>query len=122
MKKIISIIIVLLSIFTGCEKNNEKGDILFCTNSNIINCPFSIEISIDDRIVGTLNAGSDFNSTNCSCPSNENIGILFNIETGNHTYSAVEIECAGSNRVNSWSGNLKVEKDECKVIFLDVNE
>jgi hypothetical protein len=122
MKKIISIIIVLLSIFTGCEKNNEKGDMLFCTNSNIINCPFSIEISIDERVVGTLNSSSDFSSTNCSCPSPENIGVLFTIETGDHSYSALEVECAGSNRVNSWSGNIKINKDECQLIFLDVNE
>ena len=122
MKKTISIIIVLLSIFTGCEKNNEKGEILFCTNSHIINCPFSIEITIDNIIVDTLDSGSEFTSTNCSCANPVDIGILFVIETGDHSYSATEVECSGSNIVNSWSGNVKIEKDECQVVFLDINE
>jgi hypothetical protein len=122
MNKIISFIIIFLSIFTGCEKNNEKGEVLFCTNSHIINCPFSIEISIDNKIVGTLDASSTFTTTNCSCANPQDIGILFVLEAGNHSYTATEIECAGTNRVNSWSGNVKIDKDECQVIFLDVNE
>ena len=122
MKKILSILIIFLTFTIGCEKNDEKGEILFCTNSDIANCVFSIEISIDNNIVGTLTAASEYSSINCSCPESAFIGLLIEIETGSHTYYAKELNCVATNRINNWSGSMNVRKNSCETILLDIIE
>jgi len=121
-KNFLSILIVILTSTVGCEKNDETGEILFCTNSQIGNCGFSIEISVDNAIVGTLTAGSGYSSTTCLCPESSFIGMLVEIETGSHTYYAKELNCVATNRINDWSGSIDIMNNGCKTVILDIIE
>ena len=115
--------IYLFFIFLiACEKDVGKGEVLFCTNSYLINCPFLIEISIDNKYVDTLTAESEFTSTDCICEDSGNLGLLIELEPGYHSYSAHEVNCAGTNRTSTWTGSIEVTKVNCVTIFLDVNE
>ncbi len=120
MKNILSILIVILTFTVGCEKNDETGEILFCTNSHIANCVFSIEISVDNTVVGILTAASEYSSTTCSCPESAFIGMIVEIETGSHTYYAKELNCVATNRMNDWSGTIDVRNNSCKTVVLDI--
>ncbi len=122
MKYVTYILIATLILAIGCEKKDETGEILFCTNSGIANCGFSIEISVDGDIVGTLTASSGYSSLNCACPESSSIGMIVDIETGLHTYSAKELNCIAANRINEWSGSINVSNDNCETVILDITE
>ena len=100
----------------------EKGKVLFCTNSYIINCPFSIEISVENKIIDTLNAASEYNTNNCSCPDTFGIGLSFEMTPGNYNYSAREINCSTTNKTDNWNGEFTIKPDSCETVFLDINE
>lgn len=108
-------------VFDYVESSNLKqGKVLFCTNSTIINCPLGIEISVDNKVIDTLAAGSTYNSTDCECEGIPNIGIAVDLNAGEHLYNANDINCISDNKVNSWSGNFTVYEDSCTMIFLDI--
>lgn len=100
--------------------NLKQGKVLFCTNSPLINCVFNIEISINNKIVDTLNAGSVFENLDCECENTLNTGLMINLESGEYNFSANELNCIATNKVNSWDGNITVIADSCSVIFLDI--
>jgi hypothetical protein len=107
----------------SCEKSKDdsnKGQLLFYTNSALINCPFKIELSLNGDKVGFINASSVFSSTNCYCENSSEIGMLLNLKEGTFNYSANERECVATNRINSWTGTVNVKKDSCTVVFLDI--
>ena len=120
MTRILSLLIIAAFTFVGCEKNEEMGEALFCTNAAIINCPFSIEISIDNRIVDTLSAASVYASSKCACSESFFIGTLIIVEAGEHTYYAKDLNCQGTNAVNEWSGSFEISTSECEIVNLDV--
>jgi len=124
MKKILTILIIVLSFLSSCEKEdeNEKGEVLFCTNSYIINCPFAIEISIEDEIIDTLTAASEYFDNNCTCHDSSSIGLLIEMGSGIYNYSAKELNCSATNRTNNWSGDFTIKNDSCKMIFLDIEK
>lgn len=107
--------------FVECYERN-KGQLLFCTNSAIINCPFAIEISLNNTIVDTLTAASTYSDTNCQCVDQTDIGILIELTLGSYDFYASEINCSATNRVNNWIGEVDIKADSCSVIILDVNE
>lgn len=110
-------------VFTFLSKfNANKGKILFCTNSYIINCPFSIEISVENKIMDTLSAGSEYDTSNCACPDTFGIGLSFEMTPGNYNYSAREINCSATNKTNNWNGEFTIKPDSCETVFLDINE
>ena len=115
----IAAIILSLIFLIACKKNLDNGSVLFCTNSTVINCPFEIEISINDRIIDTLTAESEYLPTNCYCEAG-NIGLLLELQPGSHNYSAKEVNCAGTNRINEWSGEINIIVNNCSTIFLDI--
>lgn len=106
----------------GCKEDIHTGEVLFCTDSAIINCPFSIEVSIDNRVVGTLSANSEHTSLICSCPESHFIGMQIVLESGDYSYYAKELNCQGTNRINEWSGSFKVEGSSCEIVNLEVLE
>ena len=106
----------------GCEKQVEIGEVIFCTNAYIGNCAFSMQISVDGKIVGKLTAESGYSSMNCKCPEDLLQGTIVNIETGLHTYEVRELECVADNRINEWSGFINVNNDNCETVRLDVTE
>jgi len=120
MTRILSLLIIAAFTFVGCEKSEEMGEALFCTNAAIINCPFSIEISIDNRIVDTLSAASAYASSKCECSESFFIGTLIIVEEGEHTYYAKDLNCQGTNAVNEWSGGFEITTSECEIVNLDV--
>ena len=122
MKYLSSFMIFTLILAVGCDKQSETGEILFCTNSDIGNCVFSIEISVDGNIIGTLTAASSYSSGNCACPESFFIGMKVDVETGLHTYHAKELDCAATNRINEWSGSINVSNDNCETVILDIIE
>ncbi|MCK5138092.1 MAG: META domain-containing protein [Bacteroidales bacterium] len=101
---------------------NDLGKLLFCTNSYLINCPFEIEISIDNVKIDTLTAGSIYSEEICHCIDSFSlhIGIILDISEGTYNYYARELKCSAINKVNSWTGDIYVKKDECATVFLDI--
>lgn len=122
MKAVLRLALIVCFALSGCEKKGETGEILFCTNSHIGNCVFSIEISVDGNIIGTLDASSEYSSLNCTCPEFSDIGMKIDIEVGEHTYTAKELNCAASNRVNEWSGSINVGNNNCETVILDITD
>jgi heat shock protein HslJ len=102
--------------------DSSKGKVLFCTNSHTMNCVFEIEISIDGKKVGTLDAGSFYSDIDCYCANSADIGLLVPLEKGEYTYSAHELKCIADNVKGSWSGNFSIAEDSCTVIFLDITK
>ena len=101
--------------------DSDKGKILFYTNSHILNCVFEIDISINEKSY-SLSASSTYSDNDCQCNNSLNIGVLLKFERGSYDYTANELNCIASNKVNTWSGQVKVVSDSCTVIFLDINE
>ena len=100
----------------------DNGKLLFCTNSGLINCPFAIEISLNNTITDTLTAASRYSDTVCQCDDLTGIRLVKEIASGSYTYYAREIICSAENRVNEWMGEVKIQRDSCSLIFLDVKE
>ena len=100
--------------------NNTIGQMVFCTNSSIINCPFEIEISLGGISIDTITTGSIYSGDNCDCDDLFGNGALFEITEGSYSYGAREINCFAENKVNSWSGNIIVSQDSCTVVMLDI--
>jgi len=109
-------------LVVGCEKQDVTGEILFCTNSYISNCVFSIEISVDGRVRDTLTAASSYSSSNCACPEAAFIGMIVEVETGSHMYYAKELGCVAINRINEWSGSVSIRNDSCETVVLNILE
>jgi len=122
MKIVVIMLLALLVMAVGCEKQNVTGDILFCTNSYIVNCAFSIEISVDGRVRDTLTAASTYSSSNCACPETSFIGTIVDVEIGSHTYYAKELDCAAINRINEWSGSVSIRNDSCETVVLNITK
>jgi heat shock protein HslJ len=101
---------------------NDKGKILFYTNSGLINCPFAVEISLNNTVIDTLTAASTYSDTECECDDETGIGLLKEMAQGSYMFYAREINCTGTNRVNTWLDEVTVKKASCSVIFLDVTE
>jgi heat shock protein HslJ len=102
--------------------DSDKGKLLFYTNSQIINCPFAIEISLNNTIIDTLTAASTYSDTSCYCDDQTGIGLIKEIASGSYIFHASEINCSATNRVNSWTGDITIKNDSCSVIFFDVIE
>ena len=122
MIRVLSILFIVSLVVDGCKKVSEMGEVLFCTNSAIINCPFSIEISIDNIIVDTLSAASENKSLECECPESYNIGTLIDLELGQHIYYTNELNCQGTNIINEWSGSFEIFENNCEIVNLDILE
>lgn len=122
--KLFKLLTLIISIFiiTNCEKkdDSEKGQLLFYTNSYLINCPFNIELSINGDKLGFINASTNYSKNNCNCDDSIGIGLLLNLKEGSVNYVANEIECAAINKINSWTGTVNIIKDSCTVVFLDI--
>jgi hypothetical protein len=112
--------VALLISCEDSENDSDKGQLLFYTNSSLINCPFEIEISLNGDKIGFVNASSLFSDTNCDCDDPSGIGLLLDLKEGTYNYSADEIECTAANRINSWTGTVYITRDKCKVVFLDI--
>ena len=102
--------------------DSNKGIILFCTNAHMLNCIFSIDISVDGKKVGILDASSSYSDNDCYCENSAGIGLLISMDKGNYSYSAQNTGCNATNIINSWTGDLTVIGDSCTVIFLDIME
>jgi hypothetical protein len=122
LKKALLLQIFLLTLLTCCEENNDygTGKVLFCTNSMLINCPFSINIYLNNDYCETLTAASTYYHRGCSCDDSFPIGLTIEKEIGPYNYFVIETNCQGSNRKNSWTGEVEIKKDKCTVIFLDI--
>ncbi len=100
--------------------DSNKGKVLFCTNAHMMNCIFSIDISVDGQKIGTLDASSTYSDNDCHCENSEGIGLLISKDKGKYTYSAKETKCSATNITNSWTGELSIVGDSCTMIFLDI--
>jgi len=124
MKSIKPILVFLMFlVLSSCEntqENSDKGKLLFYTNSSLGNCVFEIDILVNGEKVGTLNASSKYTDSDCNCDNPTGIGLLVKLEKGTYNYSANEIKCIATNKINSWSGQVNVDQNSCTVIFLDI--
>ena len=102
--------------------SNSIGQLLVCTNSAIINCPFEIQVSINNTIIDTISAASMYSDTFCQCDDNFDIGIIIELPAGEYFLSASEINCQGSNRINDWFKEFEIKTDSCSKINLDIIE
>lgn len=99
--------------------DSDKGKLLFYSNSDMLNCVYEIEISINE-ISYSLTAASVYSDTDCKCDNPLNTGILLNLKQGTYSYAAHELNCISSNKINNWAGQADVMKDSCTVIFLNI--
>ena len=116
---------LMFVVLSSCEKTQEDsntGRLLFYTNSSLINCVFEIDILANGQKVGTLDAGSIYTDSDCNCENPTGIGLLVNLKKGTYDYSANEVNCIATNKVNSWTGQVIVEQNSCTVIFLDIEK
>jgi|WetSurMetagenome_2_1015567.scaffolds.fasta_scaffold59076_2 hypothetical protein len=124
MKLIKPILVFLMFIvLSSCEKKQDdsaKGKLLFYTNSSLMNCVFKIDIFVDGEKAGTLDASSDYVDNDCNCENPTGIGLLINLKKGTYNYSANEINCIATNKVNSWIGQINVKQNLCTLVFLDI--
>lgn len=97
----------------------DKGSLLVCTNSNLMNCVWEIDFSVNN-ISYSINAGSTYPDYSCRCSDTLNIGLLLELEEGTYQYIANELNCIADNKVNSWSGQVVVSTDSCSEIYLDI--
>lgn len=102
--------------------DSNKGKVLFCTNAHTMNCIFSIDISVDGKKLGTLDASSTYSDNDCYCENSVGIGLLISMDKGKYTYSVQETECSATNITNSWTGDLTIVGDSCSMIFLDITK
>lgn len=101
---------------------NTIGQLLICTNSAMINCPFEIRISVNNTIIDTLTAASTYLDTACQCDDDFAIGIKKELPVGEYIFYAEEINCQGTNRVNDWLEQFEIRTDSCTKINLDIFE
>jgi hypothetical protein len=123
MKSLTIPFLLAVTLLLSCENsedNTGKGQLLFYTNSALINCPFEIEISMNGDKIGLVNGSTVFSDTNCDCDDPSGIGLLLDLKEGTYNYSAVEVECTAVNKINSWTGTIEITRDSCKVVFLDI--
>ena len=127
MKSVKPILVFLMFlVLSSCEMaqdNSDKGKLLFYTNSPSINCVFKIDILVNGEKIGTLDASSKYTDSDCNCDNPVGIGfigLLVNLEKGTYNYSANEVNCIATNKVNSWTGQVNVEQNSCTVIFFDL--
>jgi heat shock protein HslJ len=102
--------------------DSNKGKVLFCTNAHMLNCIFSIDISVDGKKLGTLDASSTYSDNDCYCENSAGIGLLLSKDKGKYTYSAQETGCNATNITKSWAGDLTIVGDSCTKIFLDITK
>jgi heat shock protein HslJ len=100
--------------------SNSTGQILFCTNSLIINCPYRIEISLGGVCIDTITARSVFSEENCACSPDFRSGVVIEMDMGLFEFSARELECVAENKVNFWSGEVEVKENKCSTVELSV--
>jgi hypothetical protein len=94
----------------------NKGKLLVFTNSNLLNCVFEIEFSINN-VSYSLTAGLTYLEYECQCEDSLNIGVLLDLNEGTYAYIANELNCVGNNKINSWSGEIHVSSDSYTNIF-----
>lgn len=100
--------------------DSDKGKVLFCTNAHMMNCIFSIDISVDGEKIGTLDASSTYWDNDCYCENSTGIGLLISLDKGDYKYSAQETDCNATNITKAWTGDFTAIGDSCNVIFLDI--
>lgn len=127
MKKeniIIHLIIALITAlsFTACDPSSEeKGEVTFGANYNVINCLVSVTVFIDEEKVGEL--GSPVASiTSCGQVGN----ITKQLPVGDHTYKvniySKDTEGWCATPIETISGTFTVTANECTKVFLDFYE
>ena len=121
--------IVLIIIWTiSCDKSedlngdSEKGGVLFCTNAHMMNCIFSIDITIDGKKIGLLDASSTYPVADCNCENSSGIGFFIEMDIEDYSFSAMDTKCQATNVTKSWTGDFTVLKDSCTMIFLDITK
>ncbi|WP_430812948.1 MULTISPECIES: hypothetical protein [unclassified Carboxylicivirga] len=114
--------LISIMAFSCCDKDEENsddfGNVVFYSNAQaLLNCgPFDIQIMIGNDSIGVISeAYVEETQPNCL---NSNSTLMIERKVGTYNYSAY----ADCGQYGSWSGELKVEKDGCVKIFLDLNE
>lgn len=102
------------------EYDLSMGKALFCTNTNIMNCLFEIEIFIEDKKMGMITTASQYDDIDCNCSSPSRIGMVFPLKAGTYKYTAKNLKCKAVNATNEWEGTLEIKRDECTTVFLNV--
>jgi len=125
MKKQILFLILFTGFifyFSSCSKKDsiDKGDVLLYTNAQMMNCLYDIEISVDNRVVGHIDASSIVSNDDCECDEPMKNGLVLSLEKGIHLYEAVNLNCNATNTTNKWTGQFEVKETGCCSVFLDV--
>lgn len=100
--------------------SNSTGQILFCTDSWLINCPFRIQISLGGVCIDTITGESVVSAEHCTYSPDFGNGVAIEMDIGLFKFSAREIECVAENKVNFWSGEVEVKENKCSTVELSV--
>jgi len=117
MKKLI-IILISAILFLGCDKNenSDKGTISFGVNTHLINCIVTSKVYLDDKETGII---PGFCDTIIDCKSDNTLNL--EIPTGQHSFK-IEIVGQSGSCLREKTGDLILEKYECKRIFFDITK
>ena len=125
MKKQILFLILISSLliyFSACSKKDSTNtsEVFLYTNAHMINSIYDIEISIDNKIVGHIDASSIVSNDNCECDDPMKNGLVLSLEKGIHLYEATNLNSNATNTTNKWTGQFEIKETGCCTVFLDV--
>ena len=121
MKKIIIIPILLILLFTSCEKdkNENSGKVTFYTNAQaVLNCgPFDVDIYINNSLIGTIKEPylPLDDTPECNSNSSETLLVIEKSE-GDYEFTA-RLTCSETLK---YMGDFKVKKDSCSLVYIDL--
>lgn len=117
--KYITIFLVVIVIFSSCEKKDDtgKGIISFGTNTHMYHCELISKVYIDNKEIGII---PGFCDTIIDCQSGNTLNI--EVQAGKHNY---KIEINGKIGCTFHYEKIEeftIENGECKRIFFDITK
>lgn len=117
--KYITIFLVVIVIFSSCEKKDDtgKGIISFGTNTHMYHCELITKVYIDNKEIGII---PGFCDTIIDCQSGNTLNI--EVQAGKHNYKIEINGKIGCTFYYENFGEFTIENGECKMIFFDITK
>jgi hypothetical protein len=115
---VMTYLIISFVFLTSCRKddNDEKGNVSFGTNTDLLNCITTTKVFIDNEEMGIVPGYCD---TIIDCFGDNTLNI--ELSTGLHSYK-YEVSGQNGNCYREKTGDFILDKNECKKIFFDITK
>ncbi|MEZ5104267.1 MAG: hypothetical protein R2757_07215 [Draconibacterium sp.] len=120
MKKIVVLFVTFsVFLFFSCKDEDSKatGTVVFGANYGIINCITTVNVFIDGKHMGQLEAPAD-SVPNCDV----NYGIRMELLAGHYNYNVEIRPLMGSGCSKDVSGELDITEGGCETVFINYLE